>query len=73
MESVSAWALQLGHACLWGSVGIAAVGVVCRILPRLPAGVRAWLWWLACAKLLAWPLVRRADHPGGSARLLPHC
>lgn len=51
-ESVSAWVLQLGHACLWGSVGIAAVGVVCRVLPRLPAGVRAWLWWLACAKLL---------------------
>lgn len=52
MESVAAWALQLGHACLWGSVGIAVVGVVCRVLPRLPAGVRAWLWWLACAKLL---------------------
>ena len=52
MESVSAWVLQIGHACLWGSVGIAAVGVVCRILPRLPAGVRTWLWWLACAKLL---------------------
>ena len=52
MESVSAWALQIGHACLWGSVGIAAVGMVCRVLPRLPAGVRAWLWWLACAKLL---------------------
>lgn len=52
MESVSAWALQIGHACLWGSVGIAAAGLVCRVLPRLPAGVRAWLWWLACAKLL---------------------
>lgn len=52
MESVLAWALQIGRACLWGSVGIAAVGMVCRVLPRLPAGVRAWLWWLACAKLL---------------------
>lgn len=51
-ESASAWILQLGHACLWGSVGIAAVGMVRRVLPRLPAGVRAWLWWLACAKLL---------------------
>ncbi len=50
--SVSAWVFQIGHACLWGSVGIAAAGVVCRVLPRLPAGVRAWLWWLACAKLL---------------------
>ena len=52
MESASAWVLQLGHACLWGSIGIAAVSAVCRVLPRLPAGVRAWLWWLACAKLL---------------------
>ncbi len=51
-ELVSAWVLQLGHACLWGSAGIAAVGIACRVLPRLPAGVRAWLWWLACAKLL---------------------
>ncbi len=51
-ELVSAWVLELGHACLWGSAGIAAVGIVCRVLPRLPAGVRAWLWWLACAKLL---------------------
>ena len=40
MESVSAWVLQIGHACLWGSVGTAAVGMVCRLLPRLPAGVR---------------------------------
>ena len=52
MESVSAWMLQLGHACFWSSALIAAVGIVCRVLPRLPAGVRAWLWWLACAKLL---------------------
>lgn len=52
MEPVLAWVLQLGHACLWGSAGIAVAGMVCRVLPRLPAGVRAWLWWLACAKLL---------------------
>ncbi len=52
MESVSAWVLHIGHAGLWGSVGIAVVGMVCRVLPRLPAGIRAWLWWLACAKLL---------------------
>ncbi len=48
----SAWLAQMGHACFWGSVGIVVVGAACRLLPRLPAGVRAWLWWLACAKLL---------------------
>ena len=51
MEPI-AWLLQIGHACLWGSLLIAAVGIACRCLPRLPAPVRAWLWWLACAKLL---------------------
>lgn len=51
MEPV-AWLLQIGHACLWGSPVIAAVGAACRCLPRLPAAVRAWLWWLACAKML---------------------
>jgi len=48
----SHWLPQIGHACLWGSLLIAAVGVACRCLPHLPAAVRAWLWWLACAKLL---------------------
>ncbi len=79
MESVSAWVQQIGHACLWGSVGIAAVGVICRVLPRLPAGVRAWLWWLACAKLLlglwvAAPInlaVLPAPAPSAPVALLP--
>ena len=50
--AASFWVLKIGHACLWGSVAIAAVYAICRVLPRLPAGVRAWLWWLACARLL---------------------
>ncbi len=49
---MQSWLSQVGHACLWGSLFAAGVGVVCRCLPRLPAAVRAWLWWLACAKLL---------------------
>jgi len=53
MEAAQNWAVSMTHACLWGSLAVAAVGVVCRCLPRLPAPVRAWLWWLACAKLLA--------------------
>ncbi len=50
--TVSQWLPQIGHASLWGSLTAASVGIVCRCLPRLPASVRAWLWWLACAKLL---------------------
>ena len=50
--AASFWVHQLGNACPWGSVVIAAVYTVCRVLPRLPAGVRVWLWWLACARLL---------------------
>ena len=47
----SAWLLQMDHACLWGSLTVAAVGIACRFASRFPAA-RAWLWWLACAKLL---------------------
>ena len=49
---MQSWLPQMGHACLWGSLFAAGVGAACRCLPRLPAAVRAWLWWLACAKLL---------------------
>ncbi len=53
MGTTQDWLSQMGHACLWGSLAVAAVGIACRCLPRLPAPVRAWLWWLACTKLLA--------------------
>jgi beta-lactamase regulating signal transducer with metallopeptidase domain len=39
------------RASLQGGLVIAAVWLVCRLLPRLPASVRCGLWWLACAKL----------------------
>jgi len=45
-------AARLLHAALWGGLFIAGVGAACRLLPRLPAGTRAWLWWLACLKLV---------------------
>jgi probable HAF family extracellular repeat protein len=47
-----AWIVRLGHACLWGGLFIVAAALVCRLLPRLPARVRAGLWWLACLKLV---------------------
>lgn len=46
------WVLRLGHACVGGSLFILGIGLLCRFLPRLPASLRAWLWWLACLKLV---------------------
>jgi len=45
-------AVRLIHAALWGGLFIVGVGAVCRLVPRLPASVRAGLWWLACLKLV---------------------
>src|SRR5262245_8565649 len=42
----------LMRASLHGAVAIAAVWMVCRLFPRLPAALRCGLWWLACLKLL---------------------
>jgi beta-lactamase regulating signal transducer with metallopeptidase domain len=42
----------LGRASLQGALFIAAVWIVCRLFPRLPAAVRCGLWWAACLKLL---------------------
>ncbi len=69
------WILQLGHACVGGGLFILGVGLACRLLPRLPASGRGWLWWLACLKLvfdlcgaapIALPLL-----PAPAARLAP--
>ena len=42
----------LVRASLHGAVAIAAVWMICRLFPRLPAALRCGLWWLACLKLL---------------------
>jgi bla regulator protein BlaR1 len=42
----------LVRASLHGAVAIAAVWLVCRLFPSLPAALRCGLWWLACLKLL---------------------
>ena len=39
-----------------GALFIAAIFVVCRSFPKIPASVRCALWWLACLKLLAGPI-----------------
>jgi hypothetical protein len=43
---------SLVRSSFQGALVIAAVWLVCRLLPRLPATVRCGLWWLACARLL---------------------
>src|SRR5262249_50375421 len=49
---IDLWASGMFRACWQGALLIAAVGMAGRILPRLPAAARCWLWWLACLKLL---------------------
>src|ERR1700730_5115791 len=49
---------QLAHAALMGTLFVLAVWLLCRLAPRLPAGLRCALWWLASLKLLlglVWP------------------
>lgn len=50
----AAWSLLglLLRASLEGAVVIAAVALLVRALPNLPAALRCTLWWLACAKLV---------------------
>ncbi len=42
----------LARASVEGAIFVAAVWLVCRLVPRLPAAVRCGLWWAACLKLL---------------------
>jgi bla regulator protein BlaR1 len=42
----------LARASVEGALFVAAVWLVCRLVPRLPAAVRCGLWWAACLKLL---------------------
>ncbi len=49
---LSVWTVRLGHAALTGGLAVLGAGLACRLLPRLPASLRASLWWLACLKLV---------------------
>jgi len=40
------------RAAVTGGLFAGAVWLLCRLVPRLPARVRATLWWLVCLKLL---------------------
>jgi bla regulator protein BlaR1 len=43
---------MLARASVEGALFVAAVWLICRLVPRLPATVRCGLWWAACLKLL---------------------
>jgi bla regulator protein BlaR1 len=49
---MSALLETLWRASFQGALFIAAVWLVCRLAPRLPAALRCGLWWAACLKLL---------------------
>lgn len=49
---------HLAFAALQGALFVLAAWAICRLAPRLPAGLRCTLWWLAGLKLvlgLVWP------------------
>ncbi len=53
MEPVAlAWGEAVWRACWQGGIFLLAVWSLCRLLPRLPAALQCWLWWLACLKLV---------------------
>ncbi|HEX9944234.1 MAG TPA: M56 family metallopeptidase, partial [Thermoanaerobaculia bacterium] len=77
--SVAGTVEALARASLQGALFIAAVWIVCRLFPRLPASVRCGLWWAACLKLLVglvWtspvrlPLLPAADAPAVDSGIL---
>ena len=55
------------RASLEAAVVAALVWGVCRAVPRLPAAVRVWLWWLVSVKLL----LGLAPLPGVPLPVLP--
>ncbi|HEY0510736.1 MAG TPA: M56 family metallopeptidase [Thermoanaerobaculia bacterium] len=50
--SLSGIVETLARASFQGALFVAAVWIVCRLFPRLPAALRCGLWWAACLKLL---------------------
>ena len=46
------WAPAVWRASWQGAIAVALVWVVCRVVPRMSAPVRCWLWRLVCLKLL---------------------
>ena len=50
----SAWiGERLAIGSLQGAVAVGVAWAACRWIPRIPAAVQAWVWWLVAAKLVA--------------------
>ena len=47
----AAWAENIVRASWQGGLLLLLVWTLCRVLPRLPAGLRCLLWWIACLRL----------------------
>jgi beta-lactamase regulating signal transducer with metallopeptidase domain len=55
---LASWGEGLWRATWQGALAALAVGVLVKVLPRLPASVKAGLWWavaLKCVLALGWP------------------
>jgi Zn-dependent protease with chaperone function len=50
--ALEALGAALLRASLEGAAAVALVGLVVALLPRLPASVRCFLWWAACARFV---------------------
>ncbi|MCW3053634.1 MAG: hypothetical protein JWN14_2804, partial [Chthonomonadales bacterium] len=48
----ASWLETLIRACWQGGLALGLVWAVCRLVPRIPAAGRCWLWRLAYLKLL---------------------
>ena len=49
---------------LQGAVVVALAWAACRWIPRVPAALQAWVWWLVALKLaLRWCLCRPSRYP----------
>ena len=71
---------RLFSGSLQGAVVIGLVWVVCRWVPRVPASLQAWVWWLVALKLaltlvplpaLRLPLLPAGDLGSGPELTLP--
>ena len=52
MTAIDVLARGLLQSTVQGSVAVLVVLAICRAFPRLPAGAKCALWWVASAKLL---------------------
>ena len=58
VELVHTWLAALYRASWQGAIAVGLVWCLCRLIPRLPASIRCWLWRAVLVKMLlviVWP------------------